>query len=138
MISLERKGMAAKEQTKNQCFPVWAGKTSWLSLFSGTQRRPTHLAGGDHRVLRKTPSSARPSTGRSYRGMPERSDSSAYTQKEAVGQPITLIIPQELWEEERLILSRLRRGERIEQLRPSASPRPGAGWTSPDGLTGTQ
>lgn len=39
-----------------------------------------------------------------------------YTQKEIVGRPITTIIPQELWEEERLILARLRCGERIEQF----------------------
>jgi PAS domain S-box-containing protein len=39
-----------------------------------------------------------------------------YTAKEAVGQPITLIIPPELLQEERVILERLRRGERIEHF----------------------
>jgi two-component system, chemotaxis family, CheB/CheR fusion protein len=37
-----------------------------------------------------------------------------YTAEEAVGQSITLIIPKERLEEERLILDRLSRGERIE------------------------
>jgi PAS domain S-box-containing protein len=37
-----------------------------------------------------------------------------YTEKEAIGQPITIIIPRELHDEEQDILSRLRAGERIE------------------------
>jgi PAS domain S-box-containing protein len=37
-----------------------------------------------------------------------------YTAAEAVGQPITLIIPPDRRDEERLILERLRRGERLE------------------------
>lgn len=37
-----------------------------------------------------------------------------YSESEAAGQPITLIIPPELHQEERSILERLRRGERIE------------------------
>ena len=37
-----------------------------------------------------------------------------YTEREANGQPITMIIPPDLYEEERDILSRLRAGERIE------------------------
>jgi PAS domain S-box-containing protein len=39
-----------------------------------------------------------------------------YSGAEAVGQSINLIIPSELWEEERAILERLRRGERIESF----------------------
>jgi PAS domain S-box-containing protein len=39
-----------------------------------------------------------------------------YAAAEAVGQPVTLIIPAERHEEERLILERLRRGERIEHF----------------------
>jgi PAS domain S-box-containing protein len=39
-----------------------------------------------------------------------------YTAKEAIGQPITLIIPSTHWEEEVDILSRLRRGERIDHF----------------------
>jgi PAS domain S-box-containing protein len=39
-----------------------------------------------------------------------------YTREEAVGQPITLIIPPELHQEEQEILSRLRRGQRIEHF----------------------
>ena len=39
-----------------------------------------------------------------------------YTAEEAVGQPITLIIPPERQDEEREILARLRRGERIEHF----------------------
>jgi PAS domain S-box-containing protein len=37
-----------------------------------------------------------------------------YTAAEAVGRPITLIIPRDRWDEETHILERLRRGERIE------------------------
>src|SRR5438034_100447 len=37
-----------------------------------------------------------------------------YTSEEAIGQPITLLIPPERHDEERSILERLRRGERIE------------------------
>jgi PAS domain S-box-containing protein len=39
-----------------------------------------------------------------------------YTAKEAIGQPITLIIPSSHWEEEVDILSRLRRGERVDHF----------------------
>ncbi len=39
-----------------------------------------------------------------------------YTAEEAIGQPITLIIPPERQAEEKLILERLRRGERIESF----------------------
>lgn len=39
-----------------------------------------------------------------------------YTPEEAVGQPVTLIIPPELWGEEREIMARLRRGERVEHF----------------------
>jgi PAS domain S-box-containing protein len=37
-----------------------------------------------------------------------------YTGDEAIGRPITILIPPELQDEERMILGRLRRGERIE------------------------
>ncbi len=39
-----------------------------------------------------------------------------YTPEEAVGKPINLIIPPERWEEEREILAKLRRGERVEHF----------------------
>ena len=39
-----------------------------------------------------------------------------YTAAEAVGQHITLIIPEERWEEETEVLSRLVRGERIDHF----------------------
>ena len=39
-----------------------------------------------------------------------------YTAEEAVGQPITIVIPQERHEEERAILTRIRRGERIDHF----------------------
>ncbi|MDB5337147.1 MAG: luxQ 1 [Planctomycetaceae bacterium] len=39
-----------------------------------------------------------------------------YTSAEAVGQPITLIVPPDLLDEERDILARLRRGERVEHF----------------------
>jgi PAS domain S-box-containing protein len=37
-----------------------------------------------------------------------------YTAEEAIGQPITIVIPQDRLNEERTILTRLRRGERID------------------------
>ena len=39
-----------------------------------------------------------------------------YTAEEAVGQSIFLIIPEDRWEEERGVLARLRRGERVEHF----------------------
>ena len=39
-----------------------------------------------------------------------------YTAEEAVGQSITIIIPQDRQDEERTILTRIRRGERIEHF----------------------
>src|SRR6516165_6520170 len=39
-----------------------------------------------------------------------------YTAEEAVGKPITIVIPQDRQDEERTILTRIRRGERIEHF----------------------
>ena len=39
-----------------------------------------------------------------------------YTAEEAIGQPITIVIPNERQDEERAILSRIRRGERIDHF----------------------
>src|ERR1700756_3141691 len=39
-----------------------------------------------------------------------------YTASDAVGQPITLVIPQDRQSEEREILTRIRRGERIDHF----------------------
>jgi PAS domain S-box-containing protein len=39
-----------------------------------------------------------------------------YTAEEAIGQPITIVIPQDRQDEERTILTRIRRGERIEHV----------------------
>jgi PAS domain S-box-containing protein len=39
-----------------------------------------------------------------------------YTAEEVVGQPITIVIPQDRQDEERTILTRIRRGERIEHF----------------------
>jgi PAS domain S-box-containing protein len=39
-----------------------------------------------------------------------------YTAEEAIGQPITIVIPQDRQEEEHTILTRIRRGERIEHF----------------------
>ena len=39
-----------------------------------------------------------------------------YTAEEAIGQPITIVIPQDRQDEERTILTRVRRGERIEHF----------------------
>jgi PAS domain S-box-containing protein len=39
-----------------------------------------------------------------------------YTAEEAIGQPIMIVIPQDRWDEERTILTRIRRGERIDHF----------------------
>jgi PAS domain S-box-containing protein len=39
-----------------------------------------------------------------------------YTAEEAVGQPITIVIPQDRQDEERTILTRIRRGERVDHF----------------------
>ena len=39
-----------------------------------------------------------------------------YTAEEVIGQPITIVIPQDRQDEERVILTRIRRGERIEHF----------------------
>jgi PAS domain S-box-containing protein len=39
-----------------------------------------------------------------------------YTAAEAIGQPITIVIPQDRQDEERVILTRIRRGERIDHF----------------------
>jgi PAS domain S-box-containing protein len=39
-----------------------------------------------------------------------------YTAEEAIGQPITIVIPQDRLHEERMILTRIRRGERIDHF----------------------
>jgi len=39
-----------------------------------------------------------------------------YTAEEAIGQPITIVIPHDRWDEERTILTRIRRGERIDHF----------------------
>jgi PAS domain S-box-containing protein len=39
-----------------------------------------------------------------------------YTAAEAIGRPITIVIPRERWDEERTILTRIRRGERVEHF----------------------
>ena len=44
-----------------------------------------------------------------------------YTAEEAVGQPITIVIPEDRRGEERTILTRIRRGERIEPLRDGSA-----------------
>jgi PAS domain S-box-containing protein len=39
-----------------------------------------------------------------------------YTAEEAIGQPIIMVIPHDRWDEERTILTRIRRGERIDHF----------------------
>jgi PAS domain S-box-containing protein len=39
-----------------------------------------------------------------------------YTAEEAIGQPITMVIPQDRQDEERTILTRIRRGERVDHF----------------------
>ena len=46
-----------------------------------------------------------------------------YTEREAIGQPITTIIPPDLHDEEHGILRRLRAGERVEHYETVGSPR---------------
>ena len=48
-----------------------------------------------------------------------------YTAEEAIGQPITIVIPQERQDEERAILTRIRRGERIDHFETVRQPRHG-------------
>ena len=47
-----------------------------------------------------------------------------YTEREAIGQPIRMIIPPHLYAEERAILSRLRAGERVHHFEHCGSPKP--------------
>ena len=63
----------------------------------------------------RTRSSARPSTAPSGRGTPAPR-LFGYAPQEAIGRPITLIIPPERLDEEREILERLAAGERIEHF----------------------
>jgi PAS domain S-box-containing protein len=48
-----------------------------------------------------------------------------YTAEEAIGQPITLIIPQDRLDEERVILARIRQGERIDHFETVRQPKHG-------------
>jgi PAS domain S-box-containing protein len=48
-----------------------------------------------------------------------------YTADEAIGQPITMIIPQDRLDEERMILARIRRGERIDHFETVRQPKHG-------------
>jgi PAS domain S-box-containing protein len=48
-----------------------------------------------------------------------------YTAEEAIDQPITMIIPQDRRDEERTILTRIRRGERIEHFETVRQPKHG-------------
>jgi PAS domain S-box-containing protein len=49
-----------------------------------------------------------------------------YTAEEAVGQPITIVIPHDRQSEEREILTRIRRGERIEHFETVRQPKHGS------------
>ena len=49
-----------------------------------------------------------------------------YTAEEAVGQPITIVIPQDRQDEERTILTRIRRGERVDQFETVRRRKPGS------------
>jgi PAS domain S-box-containing protein len=49
-----------------------------------------------------------------------------YSAEEAVGQPITLVIPSDRYDEEREILTRIRRGERIDHFETIRQPRTAA------------
>jgi PAS domain S-box-containing protein len=48
-----------------------------------------------------------------------------YTPEEAIGQPITIVIPQDRESEEREILTRIRRGERIDHFETIRQPKHG-------------
>jgi PAS domain S-box-containing protein len=49
-----------------------------------------------------------------------------YTANEVIGQPITIVIPQDRLDEERIILTRIRRGERIEHFETSRQRKDGS------------
>ena len=49
-----------------------------------------------------------------------------FTPKEAIGRPITIIIPPELWDEEKQILHRLRAGERVDHFETIRQTKKGA------------
>ncbi len=66
--------------------------------------------------LRMTPSSARRSRVSSSRGTRARRASSDTAAAEAIGKPITLVIPPDRLDEEPKILERLRRGERVDHF----------------------
>jgi PAS domain-containing protein len=54
-----------------------------------------------------------------------------YTEGEVLGRSIFMLVPPELHAAERDLLARVRRGERVEYQRPSASARTGAASPSP-------
>jgi PAS domain-containing protein len=54
-----------------------------------------------------------------------------YTAEEAVGKPVTILIPTDRYDEEPFILERIRRGEKIVTTRRSDSVKTGASSTSP-------
>ncbi len=54
-----------------------------------------------------------------------------YTEQEAIGQPIAMIIPPELHDQEHDILRRLRAGERLEHYETVVSRKTGRRSTSP-------
>jgi PAS domain S-box-containing protein len=49
-----------------------------------------------------------------------------YTAEEAIGKPITIVIPQDRQDEERMILTRIRRGERIDHFETVRQRKPGS------------
>ena len=54
-----------------------------------------------------------------------------YSEAEAIGQPITMIIPADLHEEEKDILRRVRSGDRIEHYETRRVTRTDGPWMSP-------
>ena len=73
-------------------------------------------AGGHRRVVRRRHRQQDARRRHPLAGTPGPSGSSATPPQEAVGRPITLIIPPERQDEEQAILERLRRGERVEHF----------------------
>ena len=59
-----------------------------------------------------------------------------YTAEEAIGQPITIVIPEDRHDEERQILTRIRRGERIEHYETVRRRKHGSLIAVSDGFSG--
>jgi len=81
------------------------------------QRSPLSGHRRNRRGPPRTPSWRRTSTASSQAGNRGAERLFGYTAKEAIGKPVTMLIPTERHDEEPTILARIRRGECVETLR---------------------